>query len=62
MLQGLGAMVSNVTAPFEPESGAYAGHSHDTLYLVRNAHAPGAAARIHEYGSDGDSPVDGGAP
>ncbi len=28
MLSGLGARVSAVEAPFEPESGAYDGHAH----------------------------------
>ena len=28
MLEGLGATVSEVRAPFEPERGAYAGHAH----------------------------------
>jgi urease accessory protein len=32
MLRGLKAMVSNVTAPFEPEAGAYAGgHHHHSM-------------------------------
>lgn len=44
MLCGLAASVAAITAPFEPESGAYgAGHGHD--------YAPGKpGARIHEYG------------
>ena len=45
MLKGLGAAVSALEAPFEPEAGAYAGahhHDHD------GASGP---ARIHEYGS-----------
>ncbi|HJO75415.1 MAG: urease accessory protein UreE [Paracoccaceae bacterium] len=29
MLEGLGATVRRVTAPFSPEPGAYAGHGHD---------------------------------
>lgn len=41
MLAGLGVAVTELTAPFEPESGAYA-HSH-------GATTPGA--RIHQYGS-----------
>jgi urease accessory protein len=40
MLIGLGARVSAVEAPFEPEAGAYAGHSHG---------GEGGGARIHEY-------------
>lgn len=44
MLRGLGATVSAVEAPFEPEAGAYsAGHHHA---------GPGEGpARIHEYGT-----------
>lgn len=57
MLKGLGAVVSDVTAPFEPESGAYSGHSHDALHLVRNAHTRGA--RIHEFGNRQDGAPDG---
>jgi len=40
MLVGLGARVSAVEAAFEPEAGAYAGHSH--------GESP-SGARIHEY-------------
>jgi urease accessory protein len=40
MLIGLGARVSTVEAPFEPEAGAYAGHSHA---------GESGSARIHEY-------------
>jgi urease accessory protein len=40
MLTGLGARVSAVEAPFEPEAGAYAGHSHG---------GERGGARIHEY-------------
>jgi len=62
MLKGLGAAVTEITAPFEPESGAYAGHGHEPLHMVRNAHshAPGqpGPARIHEYGSNPDAPGD----
>ncbi len=44
MLRGLGAKLTIVEAPFEPESGAYAGaHSHDD-------HADNRAGRIHEFG------------
>ena len=42
MLKGLGANVSAVEAPFEPESGAYAGHTH-------GGHQIGSTAKIHEY-------------
>ena len=40
MLIGLAARVSAVEAPFEPEGGAYAGHSHGES---------SGGARIHEY-------------
>jgi urease accessory protein len=65
MLKGLGARVTPVTAPFEPESGAYAGHTHEPLYMVRNSHSHAAehsSARIHEYGSDPHAPPDGAEP
>jgi urease accessory protein len=43
MLKGLGAKVTAVDAPFEPEAGAYgAGHRHDEL---------GHGGRIHEFGA-----------
>ena len=48
MLKGLGATITGIEAPFEPESGAYAGHSHGGA-----GHHPGEeghGARIHEYG------------
>lgn len=41
MLVGLGARVTTIEAPFEPEAGAYAGHTH--------AQDGGSRARIHEY-------------
>jgi urease accessory protein len=45
MLRGLGARVSHLEAPFEPEAGAYAnGHHH------RDS---GHGGHIHEYGSNG---------
>jgi urease accessory protein len=45
MLRGLGAQVSALVAPFEPEAGAYGGGHHH--------HEDGEphAGRIHEYGS-----------
>ena len=43
MLQGLGAKVEELQAPFEPESGAYGGgHEHHEI--------GGHGARIHQYG------------
>ena len=53
MLKGLGAIVSPIEAPFEPETGAYASHSHHGA--AKHDHA----ARIHEYGAtDGRPPED----
>jgi urease accessory protein len=44
MLEGLGAAVTTLDAPFEPEAGAYAGgHEH-------HAEDGGHGGRIHEYG------------
>ena len=48
MLAGLGARVSAATAPFEPEAGAYAGHSHGGGGQLHPQPGEGAA-RIHEY-------------
>jgi len=48
MLRKLGASVSHVEAPFEPEAGAYAGghqHQHDEM---------GHGGKIHEFGHDHD--------
>jgi urease accessory protein len=46
MLKGLGAKVTAITAPFEPEAGAYAGgHAHA---------AQGQGGRIHSYGEPHD--------
>ena len=48
MLDGLGARVQRIVAPFEPEGGAYGGHSHG---IAPHHHAgdSGGRARIHEY-------------
>ena len=46
MLTGLGAMVTVLEAPFEPEAGAYSGaHRHDDA---------GHGGRIHQYGEVAD--------
>jgi len=45
MLEGLGAKVSHVTAPFEPEAGAYAGVGHE--------HGAGKIHDHHEHDHDG---------
>jgi urease accessory protein len=47
MVKKLGARVSHVEAPFEPEAGAYAGghHQHDEM---------GHGGKIHDHGHDHD--------
>ena len=55
MVRRLGARVSHVEAPFEPEAGAYSGgHSH----AHHEDHSPGGShpqgPRIHEYGHGHD--------
>jgi urease accessory protein len=52
MLTGLGARVTAVEAPFEPEAGAYAGHGHGT---GGHHHGDAGGARIHEYVAVGRS-------
>lgn len=42
MVRGLGLPVKDVVAPFEPESGAYAGHGH-------SVDGEGRGARIHDH-------------
>ena len=55
MLIGLGARVTPIEAPFEPEAGAYGTHAHN-----EGGHSTGAerksAGRIHEYGAAGSTP------
>jgi urease accessory protein len=46
MLIGLGARVTGVEAPFEPEAGAYAAHGHGA---GGHHHGESGGARIHEY-------------
>jgi urease accessory protein len=38
MVRGLGLPVSHETLPFEPEAGAYAGHSHSNILLKAHSH------------------------
>ncbi len=45
MVAGLGLTVSRIVAPFEPEAGAYSGHSHEGQPTT-----PGA--KIHQYRKD----------
>jgi urease accessory protein len=54
MLKGLGARTSAIEAPFEPEAGAYAGHTHGSLGYHQHAGAENHGARIHEYGRHRD--------
>jgi urease accessory protein len=56
MLQGLGARVTPMQAPFEPEAGAYAGHEHRGK-PHHHGEETGHGGRIHEYG-DHDHPHD----
>ena len=52
MLKGLGATITPVEAPFEPEAGAYGGgHRHDEI---------GHGGRIHEFGDHHDHDDDSG--
>lgn len=39
MVRGLGLPVTTDTLPFEPEAGAYAGHSHSNILLQAHSHA-----------------------
>jgi urease accessory protein len=49
MLEGLGARVSSMHAPFEPEAGAYgSGHAHGGGHHHHDE--AGHGGRIHEYG------------
>jgi len=49
MLNGLGARLTSIEAPFEPEAGAYGGaHSHGGGHHHHGE--TGHGARIHEYG------------
>jgi urease accessory protein len=50
MLKGLGARISPVEAPFEPEAGAYGGHTHGGTSYHTHEGGKGHGARIHEYG------------
>ena len=53
MLSGLGARITVIDAPFEPESGAYAGHTHGSAGHHHHSGTEGGGARIHEYGGHG---------
>lgn len=49
MLEGLGASVADVTAPFEPVRGAYSGHGHDHA-AQEHDHAHSHANGDHHHG------------
>ena len=51
-LRGLGARAAPVEAPFEPEAGAYGGHTHGGMGHSHGS-GDGRGGRIHEYGSHG---------
>ena len=51
MLQGLGATLTPLRAPFEPEAGAYGGHHH-------HAGEDAGGARIHAFGEPQDDAHD----
>ncbi len=57
MLEGLGAKVSHVAAPFEPESGAYSGvgHEHGAAKIHDHHHGQG-----HDHGHGHDHEHDHG--
>lgn len=56
MVRGLGLVVTTVSAPFEPESGAYGGHggghghthSHEASPIGHSADGEGRGPRIHD--------------
>lgn len=50
MLKGLDARTTAIEAPFEPEAGAYAGHTHGGTTYHEHAGGESHGARIHEYG------------
>jgi urease accessory protein len=57
MLRGLGATVTPIEAPFEPEAGAYGGgHHHHPEHGSSGAriHEFGAPAPVHDHGHDHD--------
>lgn len=48
MLEGLGAAVTDIEAPFDPEGGAYAGHGHGSHHHDHHDHSPGSHDHRHE--------------
>ncbi len=54
MVQGLGLRVSEVRAPFEPESGAYGGHAGHVH--GHSADGEGRGARIHDMSARAGGP------
>jgi urease accessory protein len=55
MLRGLGARLAAVTAPFEPERGAYDSHGHHGH--AHHDHAHGDHGHDHQHGHDHDHPA-----
>ncbi|BBD35491.1 urease accessory protein UreE [Aminobacter sp. Y103A] len=55
MLEGLGAEVIDIVAPFEPVRGAYSGHGNDHSHAHDHGHSHGHAhhhERSHNHGHD----------
>lgn len=50
MLKGLGATVRHVSAPFNPEGGAYGQHNHDTGHPHAHGHDHGHGHHHHHHG------------
>ena len=49
MLEGLGATVVHVVAPFEPLRGAYSGHGHDQSHDHAHGHGHGGDHHHHDH-------------
>lgn len=62
MVQGLGLLVQTVTAPFEPESGAYGAHgghthAHEASPIGHSADGEGRGPRIHDMATTPRRPI-----
>lgn len=56
MVKGLGASVTKIDAPFQPEGGAYGGHSHGHAHSHSHSHSHGHAHdHSHSHGHDAHS-------
>jgi urease accessory protein len=55
MVQGLGARIIEIEAPFDPEGGAYAGggHAHASEHDAHDHAGHGHAAHDHDHGAHG---------